>query len=140
MGIILCATRGGEASHRTQNEAITLAKERGDSILFLYVVDLHFLDKTAAPIVVDIEDEMGDMGEFLLMMAVERASEQGVEARTTRRVGKVRKEIKRSAVIECVSLVVLGKPAGKESAFQMEDLVTFAKEIEQETGIETIIV
>ena len=110
------------------------------SILFLYVVDLHFLDKTAAPIVVDIEDEMGDMGEFLLMMAVERASEQGVEARTTRRVGKVREEIKRSAVIECVSLVVLGKPAGKESAFQMEDLVTFAKEIEQETGIETIIV
>jgi len=140
MGIILCATRGGEASHRTQNEAIALAKERGDSILFLYVVDLHFLDKTAAPIVVDIEDEMGDMGEFLLMMAVERASEQGVEASTTRRVGKVREEIKRSAVIECVSLVVLGKPAGKESAFQMDDLFAFAKEIEQETGIETIIV
>ncbi|MEA3339900.1 MAG: universal stress protein [Chloroflexota bacterium] len=44
MGKILCATRGGEASYRTQDAAIELAKERGDTLLFLYVVDLHFLD------------------------------------------------------------------------------------------------
>ena len=30
MGIIICATRGGEASERTQEAAIQLAKERGD--------------------------------------------------------------------------------------------------------------
>jgi len=69
MGKILCATRGCEVSCRTQDEAIALAKERGDELVFLYVVDIQFLDKTAAPIVVDVENEVTKMGEFLLLMA-----------------------------------------------------------------------
>ncbi len=140
MGIILCATRGGEAGYNTQDKAISLAKEHGDTLLFLYVVDLHFLDKTAAPIVVDVEDEITDMGEFILLMAKERAAAQHVQAESTCRKGKVRQEIKHVAQEEGVSLVVLGKPAGKESAFQMAELEAFAKEIEAETGAETIIV
>ena len=46
------------------------------------MVDLRFLDKTAAPIVVDVENEMTKMGEFLLLMAQERAAKQAVEADT----------------------------------------------------------
>jgi len=140
VGTILCATRGGEASNRTQNKAIALAKERGDSLLFLYVVDLRFLDKTAAPIVVDVEDEVHDMGEFLLLIAQERAQEQGVEVRTACRRGKVREEIKKCAVEEGVSLIVLGKPGEEESAFHLASLEKFAHQLEEETGIKTIIV
>ena len=58
MGKILCATRGGEASYRAQDAAIALAKERGDTLLFLYVVDLHFLDKTSGAAVVDVEKDI----------------------------------------------------------------------------------
>lgn len=140
MGVILCATRGGEAGYRTQDKAIALAKERGDTLLFLYVVDLHFLDKTAAPIVIDVEDEITDMGEFILLMAKERAAGQNVQAESICRKGRVRQEIKAAARKEGVSLVVLGKPVGRESAFQMAELEAFAKEIEAETGVETIIV
>jgi len=140
MGIILCPTRGGTASHNTQDKAITLAKERGDSLLFLYIVNLHFLDKLAAPIVVDVEDEVHQMGEFLLLIAKERAEEQGVETRTISRKGEVRDEIKKVALEEKVSLVMFGRPAGDESTFELADLKTFAAEIEKETGIETIIV
>ncbi len=140
MGIILCATRGGEAGYQTQDKAIALAKEHGDTLLFLYVVDLHFLDKTAAPIVVDVEDEITDMGEFILLMAKERAAAQNVQAESICRKGRVRQEIKHVAREEGVSLVVLGKPAGKESAFQMAELEAFAEEIEAETGTKTIIV
>ena len=43
MGRILCPTRGGEGSYRTQDAAIAMAKERGDELVFLYVVDLDFL-------------------------------------------------------------------------------------------------
>ena len=64
MGLILCATRGGEASYRTQQEAINLAKDRGDEIVFLYIINLEFLNKTAAPIVVDIVNELIQMGRF----------------------------------------------------------------------------
>jgi len=140
MGKILCATRGGEASYRTPDAAIALAKERGDTLLFLYVVDLHFLDKTAGPIVVDVGNEVTKMGEFLLLMAKERAAEQGVVADTISRRGEVREELKKAAREETASLVVLGRPAGAESVFKLADLKAFAAEIQAETGVETRII
>jgi len=140
MSKILCATRGGEASYRTQDAAIALAKERSDTLLFLYVVDIHFLDKTAAPIVVDVGNEVTKMGEFLLLMAQERAAEQGVTATTICRRGEFREELKRAALEGDVSLVVLGRPAGDESIFHLAGLQAFAAEIEAETGVEARIV
>jgi len=140
MGKILCATRGGEASYRTQDAAITLAKERGDELVFLYVVDTSFLDKTAAPIVVDIEGGIEKMGKFLLAMAQERAARQGVEARALCREGRVRQGIKMAAVEEKATTVVLGRPAGETSVFIPEALQSFAKGIESETGVEVVIV
>jgi nucleotide-binding universal stress UspA family protein len=139
MGKILCATRGGEASYRTQDKAIALTKERGDTLLFLYVADLHFLDKTAASIVVDVGNEVTKMGEFLLLMAQERAREAGVEASLITREGDVREQIKAAAVEESVDLVVLGRPADESSRFKLEALRAFAAEIEEETGISAVI-
>jgi nucleotide-binding universal stress UspA family protein len=140
MGKILCATRGGEASRRTQEKAIALAKERGDDLVFLYVVDIHFLDKMAAPILVDVGNEVTKMGEFLLLMAQERAAQQGVTATAIARKGKVREELKKAALEEGVSLVVLGQPVGDGSVFQSASLQAFADELEAETGVEIRIV
>jgi nucleotide-binding universal stress UspA family protein len=140
MSKILCATRGGEASYRTQDAAIALAKERGDTLLFLYVIDLHFLDKTTGAGVVDVEREMTKMGQFLLLMAQERATEQGVVSEAIYRKGKVREELKNAAREEGVSLVVLGRPADPESVFQLAGLEAFAAEIESETEAKTCIV
>jgi nucleotide-binding universal stress UspA family protein len=140
MGKILCATRGGEASYRTQDQAIALAKERGDELVFLYVVDLTFLNTTAAPIVVDVETRIEHMGGFLLAMAQERAQEQGVQAKVVFREGTVREEIKAAVVQEGATLLVLGKPAGETSAFVPEALQAFAREIEEQTGVKVIIV
>jgi nucleotide-binding universal stress UspA family protein len=139
MGKILCATRGGEASYRTQDKAIALAKERGDTLFFLYVADLHFLDKTAGPIVVDVGNEVTKMGEFLLLMAQERAREAGLEASLITREGDVREQIKAAAVEEHADLVVLGRPADETSRFKLEALQAFAAEIEEETGIPAVI-
>jgi len=141
MGKILCATRGGEASFRAQDRAISLAKERGDELIFLYVVDLAFLDKKAA-LVINIKESMDKMGEFLLIMAQERAEAQGVQARALLREGKVRQEIKAAASEESVALVVLGRPVREDGSriFALEDLQNFAAELEAETGAEVVIV
>jgi nucleotide-binding universal stress UspA family protein len=139
MGKILCATRGGEASYRTQDKAIELALQRGDELVFLYVVNIEFLNKTAAPIVVDVATEIERMGEFLLAMAQERAREAGVEASLVTRKGDVREQIKAAAVKEGVDLVVLGRPADETSLFKLEALRAFAAEIEEETGISAVI-
>ncbi len=139
MGRILCATRGGEASYRTQDQAITLARQRGDSLIFLYVIDMHFLDKIAAPIVVDVGQQMQNMGEFLLAMARERAERQGIPAQCVYRAGRVRHEIKAVAREEGVDVVVLGRPVGEANAFGTEELEDFAAEIEAETGCQVVI-
>ena len=91
-------------------------------------------------IVVDVEDEISDMGEFLLLMAKERAAEQGVEANTICRKGNLRQEIKKAALEESVSMVLLGHPVSDKSAFQLAGLEKFAQEIECQTGIKIEIV
>jgi len=98
---------------------------------------------TAAPIVVDIEDEVGDMGEFLLLMAKERAAKHGVTAQTVCQKGKVSKEIKKAVRKYKASFVVLGRPSeeeGSRSAFLLAGLQAFAFEIEEETGATVLIV
>lgn len=140
MGKILCATRGGEDSYRAQDKAIALAKERGDELVFLYVVDLAFLDKTAGPIVVDVKGGMDRMGEFLLIMAQERAREQGVTATYILREGEVQAEIKAATREEGIDLVVLGQPGGENRILVLEALRAFADEIKAETGAEVLIV
>jgi nucleotide-binding universal stress UspA family protein len=140
MGKILCATRGGEGSYRTQDRAIPLASQRGDLLIFLCVIDTHFLDKTAAPIVVDVGRRMQNMGEFLLAMARERAERQGVSVQCLCRSGRVRDEIKAVAREEKVAVVVLGRPTGEANAFAVEELKSFAVEIEDETGCQVVIV
>ena len=140
MGLILCATRGGEASYSSQLAAIALAKERNDEIVFLYIINLSFLDKTSAPIVVNIEHELEQMGRFFLLMAKERATEQGVNVRTIIRRGDIREEILNAVRDEGATMVVLGRPTGMQSAFEMSGLKDFMDEIERETGAETKLV
>jgi nucleotide-binding universal stress UspA family protein len=141
MGKILCATRGGEASYRTQDAVIALALEGGDSLVFLYVVDTDFLGFTERAVRPDVvATEMEHMGEFLLAMACEKANAQGVETDYCVKRGKLDVALKEAAVERGVSLVALGRPAGEESRFQIAGLEKLAAEIAQETGIEARII
>lgn len=110
------ATRGGEASYRTQDAAIALAKEEGRRLRFLFVVDMCFLDRTSRAVRPDVvRAEIARMGEFLLDMAQERATAQGVTAERAVRYGTLEEELKAAAQEEDVGLVLLGKPArGRE--------------------------
>ena len=82
MATILCPTHGGEKSIPNQERAIAIAKDRGADLIFLYVSDVHFLDHLASPILVDLEAELDEMGQFLCTMASERADKAGVHAQT----------------------------------------------------------
>ena len=137
MGKILCATRGGETSWRTQDKAIKLAKERGDELIFLYVVDISVLDKMAVP-VVDRRGNIRKLGRFLLAMAQERAREKGLEAQVLIREGRIREETKAAARELEVDCVVLGLPA-EGGVFREESLRAFAREIQEETGAEVVL-
>lgn len=137
---ILCATRGGEASRRTQDAVIAMAKEHGASILFLYVVDVEFLKVTARGVRPDVViTELEHMGEFLLALACERAAAQGVEAEACLRHGPLVEALESAAREEGADAVAFGRPVGPESSFALSDLERLAARIKEETGIETYI-
>ena len=141
MGKILCATRGGEASHRTQDAAIALAKKQGDELIFLYVADSSFLNQTAAPLVVDVESRLVKMGEFLLLMAQERAAAQGISAQTIVREGRLRAELVGAARELEVDLIVLGRSVDRHqlAIFDETALQAFAISLQMITGAEVRI-
>jgi nucleotide-binding universal stress UspA family protein len=140
MGKILCATRGGEASQRTQDLAIALAKERSDDLLFLYVVNTSFLDQLAAPFVVDIESRLERMGSFQLAIATERAAEQGVAAQSVVRRGRLQTELAEVAREMEVSVIVLGRPRNQTAVFDEAGLDAFARDLGAATGCEVQVV
>ena len=139
MAKILCATRGGAASYRAQDAASRIAGERGDELLFLYVVNIGFLDKTARAVRPDVvEAEMEKLGEFLLEMARERAADQGVSAEVILRHGVLPEELAAVAAEHQVDTIVLGKP-DEGGAYSLEELESFAAEIETKTSSQVLI-
>ena len=136
MGKILCATRGGEASYPTQDAVIALAKEQGDELVFLYVVDMSFLKQTAAPLVVDMESRLEKLGQFQLVMAQERAASQDIIAQTIVRQGHLRTELVAVAQEIGATLIVMGSSLGPDAAFEDTALQVFAADLQTETGVE----
>jgi nucleotide-binding universal stress UspA family protein len=139
MGRILCATRGGEASYRTQDAAIALAKERGDELVFLFVADISFLNRIAAPLVVNIESRLVKMGRFQLTIAQERAREQGLETRIMVRPGRLRAELVAAARELDADIIVLGRPLDREAVFDDTALEALAAGLQSVTGAEVRI-
>ena len=139
MGMILCATRGGEASYPTQDAVIALAKEQNDELFFLYVVDISFLNQTAAPLVVDVESRLEKLGQFQLVMAQERAAAQGILAQTIVRTGHLRAELAAVAKEIAATLIVMCLSLGPDAAFENSALQVFADDLQTEAGVEVRI-
>jgi nucleotide-binding universal stress UspA family protein len=140
MDVILCATRGGEASLQTQRRAIEIAKERKAKIIFIFVADMHFLEHYTAPYIPAMADEMKHLGEFLLLVVQERAEQAGVEADYTVRRGELEPTLIAAAKEYGASLIILGRP-GDKNVTTLEYLEQkLCPAIEAETGIKTILV
>lgn len=137
--MILCATRGGEESTITQKIATQLAKDSDETLALLYVADSSFLDKTASVLLVDIEKELSNMGEFLMSMAAEKAQREGVKTRTVVRNGILRDILPSVAKELHVDTIVMGKPAGDRSRFNTQELDAFVRQLTSETGAEVIL-
>lgn len=84
---LLAPTRGGEGSYPNQDLAIRLSRDLEAGLVFLYVSDIRFLDSLPTAYVNDLEENLAGMGEFLLMMAQERAEKQGQTAEIVVRRG-----------------------------------------------------
>ncbi len=140
MTTILCPTRGGEKSYPTQDRAIRMAKEREANLVFLYVSDVRFLFKGSGAIVIDLEKELDEMGEFLLTMAQERADTQGVRAQKVVEHGAFREALGKVIQEHDVSAVVLGAPGDEDRLTTGEYLEQLAEHLVETHKVEVIVV
>ncbi len=137
---VLCPTRGGEASYPNQDRAIQIAKERGSGILFLYVTDVRFLGRLASPKIVDVEEEINEMGEFLLAMACERADKAGVASRTLVMRGAFQEALVEAIQGNDVDVVVLGSPGGETGITTTDYLHELTGMLVDEMQVEVYVV
>lgn len=142
MGPIVCATRGGEASRRSQEWAIALARERGVALIFLFVVDVDSAHPTHRSLAKAVEDELEGLGRRLLCIAQARAQEMGISADMAVRRGTVRQAIIDFLREVHASTLVVGAPGtgSEKKTFSSKELSQFALEIKAATGVEVILV
>jgi nucleotide-binding universal stress UspA family protein len=140
MSAVLCPTRGGEASYPNQDRAIQIAKERDSSILFLYVTDVRFLGRMASPLIVDVEEEISEMGEFLVAMACERADKAGVVSRTSVMSGAFQDALVAAIEANDVDVVVLGSPGGETGITTKDYLNELTTMLVDEMSVEVYVV
>ena len=142
MGLIVCATRGGEAGRRTQERAISLAKERGDELVFLCVFDPSFAGNLSAILSEAVEQEQNWLGRTLMYVAKSRARKLGVDAYVEVRSGPIVETIEQFLGESCASMLVIGEPKVDSalSTFSLDNVKRCADQMKGDTGIEVVVV
>lgn len=141
MGAIVCATRGGQGSRAVQLEAIEQAKETGQQLIFLYVVDDDTIGDYDEELVAAIRKEFDWLGQALLRVARQRAEQSDVAAEIQIRHGNVRREIEKFLQDSDAELLLLGAPRGTTATYFGDDAIEqFAATIHEETGVKVKVV
>jgi nucleotide-binding universal stress UspA family protein len=142
MSGILCPIRGGPGSKGAIELGIQLAKQTGEQLHFLFVVNLDFLNLTVTSRTQVLSAEMRGMGEFILLTARAKAEDEGVIAGCTVRQGDVMEEIMNLAKEIEASHVILGRPQREEAEniFTVDRLQAFVQRLEEETGSKVMLV
>ena len=139
MNKILTPTRGGEASQPNQDRAIQIARENNAELFFLYIADVSFLDRLASPVLVDIEAELSEMGEFVLAIAQERAAKRGVEAQALVQSGVFSDVIAEIIEEHDIDTLILGSPEERTGITTREYLTNLSEELGERFDLEILL-
>ena len=142
MSGIVCAIRGGPHSLPTIRVAVSLARETGQPLYFLYVVNLDFLARTTSTRTHTINQEMEEMGEFILLSAKGWAADHGASAEGLVRHGVVGEEIVALCQEVGADYLILGRPqleSDEDNVFTHARLNTFADMVKEQTGAQVIM-
>ncbi len=142
---IVCATRGGEASRRTQERAIALARQQGAPLIFLFVADtspIAMQMKPARDLADVLADELEQLGASLLRIAQARAHEHGVEADMVVRRGAIRPVLESFLREVDAGTLVIGAPEhdAEQPVFDPAGMDHFAGQIRAGLGVEVVVV
>jgi nucleotide-binding universal stress UspA family protein len=142
MGPIVCATRGGAASRRTQERAIELAQGSTAPLIFLFVADASGAGQLESPLAEAVTDELVQLGQRLLAIARERAAGRGVTAQTVVRVGRFQEVVEEFLSEVGASQLVVGasNPACEPQTLFLGEVASFAERVQAATGVSVLVV
>lgn len=141
MQAIICATRGGEGSRVAQMAAIREARQTGQPLIFLYVIDPATLGDVDDVLLPALHAELNWMGRTLLQVARQRAEAAGLLVRIVIREGQVRAEIDRFLQEANAALLILGAPRHSSSTVFGDDAVEqFAQAIQNTSGVRVRVI
>ena len=141
MGSIVCATRGGAGSRAVQEQAVRHAIERGQNLIFLYVVDTSGLSEADETLREAVEIELDWLGRTLLRIAQIRAENEGTASTVVIRQGRAVAEICSFISEQAAELLLLGAPRGTTASIIGDDPIEIlAERICQQTGVPVEVV
>lgn len=140
---IVCAVRGKPTSRRTVKRAIDLALEHKAKLTFIHVVNAEFLGPatpTMSPLRM-VYRRLKEMGEFAMLILVDRAERRGVEQADYRiREGNIPAQL--LALVEELDgeILVIGRPLKEpgKAVFAQEEFEQFVKRLEVGKGMQII--
>jgi nucleotide-binding universal stress UspA family protein len=139
---IVCATRGGQASRRTQEQAIALAKERNTKLIFLCVTDPSFSEPADDALAEALADELRRLAKSLIYIAQARAREQGIEAEAVVQCGSVCQSIEDFLEEVDAQTLIIGSPQGDVPLrpFGADEMGGFIDTVKGKEDLEVIVV
>ena len=140
MGVIVCATRGGEGSRAAQLTAIQFARAEDHQLVFLYVVDKHIIGEPDETLKGAVHAEFHWVGQVMLQIACQRAERAGLIAEMAIRDGAVRDEIEKFLREKEATRLLLGAPRHTSPVFGDDAIEQFAQTIEADTGVPVQVV
>ena len=142
---IICAVYGKPSSRTTISRAIDLALEYNAKRTFVHAINAEFLI-SSTPAMMPLKTvykQLHDMGNFAMMMLMDRAERRGVSQTDYRvREGNVREQLLLAEQELRPDILGIGKPTSLlgESVFKEQPLKEFIDQIQLDMGIQIEIV
>jgi nucleotide-binding universal stress UspA family protein len=142
---ILCAVRGRPENRETVTRAIDLALQHNCLLTFVHITDADFM-ALATPTLSSlriINQQLEEMGEFIMLILVDRATRRGVsKVNYIVCIGKFKKELLKVITHTQADLLVIGRPVGRRGSdlFKNDEFDDFMAELKRENGIKIVTV
>ncbi len=141
---IVCGVTASAHSQKAAMEAARLARKDGAELVYVYVVDVTFLEggRTVSLTEDVVAGSLEKLGEHILELAGQIAATQGVKSRQIVARGTVLDVLKQIVVEEKADLLVLGheKRTLFEKALFKGNAEDHVKELRAQTGTEVKII
>lgn len=140
---ILCSVHGQPESRKTVTRAIELALEHNAALTFCLMIDVEFLAQ-ATPTLTPLSAayrQIEEMGEFSLLILVDRAQRRGVkEVDILIRRGNIPEQLHRLVREMDSDILVLGRPIRRAGGDVLngDEYDAYVKRVERKTGVKVI--